>query len=117
FQPVWLDDVVDAFVNALDDPATIGATYELGGPAIMSYKEMIAVLMAVTGRRRPLIPVPSALLKPAALVFDKLLAQPPVTPEQLKMLRLNNSSKDSATETLIGRPPKSLRAGLAYLNE
>ncbi len=83
----------------------------------MSYKEMIGVLMAVTGRRRPMLSLPAILLKPAAFTFDKLLPKPPVTPEQLKMLRLDNSSKDSATATLIGRPPKSLREGLDYLNE
>jgi uncharacterized protein YbjT (DUF2867 family) len=116
FQPVWVGDVVDAFIAALDDPATIGKTYELGGPEIMSYKEMVGVLMDVTGNHRPMLPLPAALLKPAAFAFDKLLPKPPVTPEQLKMLRLDNSSQDSATATLTGRPPKSLREGLTYLN-
>ncbi len=116
FQPVWLGDVADSFIKALDDPTTIGKTYELGGPEIMSYKEMVAVLMDVTGKHRPMLALPATLLKPAAFVFDKLLPKPPVTPEQLKMLQLDNSSKDSATATLIGHPPKSLREGLAYLN-
>ncbi|MHB8646009.1 MAG: complex I NDUFA9 subunit family protein [Thermomicrobiales bacterium] len=115
FQPVWLWDVVDSFLRALDDPATVGKVYELGGPEILTYKEMIGVLMDVTGSRRPLLSLPSALLTPAAFAFDKLLPKPPVTPEQLKMLRLDNSSDDSATATLIGRPPKSLREGLDYL--
>lgn len=116
FQPVWLGDVVDAFIAALDDPATIGRTYELGGPDVLSYKEMIGALMDVTGRHRPMLPLPVALLKPAAFVFDKTLPKPPVTPEQLKMLRLDNSSTHSATAALIGHPPKSLRDGLDYLN-
>lgn len=116
FQPVWRDDVVDAFLTALANPATIGETYELGGPETMSYKEMVTVLMDVTGRHRPMLPIPVMLLKPAAWAFDKLLPNPPVTPEQLKMLRLDNSSTDSATATLIGRPPQSLREGLDYLN-
>ena len=116
FQPVWLWDVVDAFIATLDDPATIGRTYELGGPEVLSYKEMVRILMDVTGKHRPMLPLPAALLKPAAFLFDKALPKPPVTPEQLKMLRLDNSSKDSATATLIGRPPKSLREGLEYLN-
>lgn len=117
FQPVWRDDVVDAFIAALDDPAAIGKTYELGGPEILSYKEMVTALMDVIGRHRPMLPLPAALLEPAAWAFDKLLPKPPVTPEQLKMLRLDNSSKESATATLIGRPPKSLRQGLDYLSE
>lgn len=116
FQPVWLGDVVDAFIRALDDPATIGETYELGGPEIMSYKEMVGMLMDVTGKHRPMLSLPSALLRPAAFAFDTLLPKPPVTPEQLKMLRLDNSSRESATAMLIARPPKTLREGLAYLN-
>lgn len=115
FQPVWLDDVADAFIAALDDPATIERIYELGGSDVMTYKEMIGILMDVIGTHRPMIPVPASLLKPAAFAFDKLLPKPPVTPEQLKMLRLDNSSDHSATAVLTGRPPKSLREGLEYL--
>lgn len=115
FQPVWLWDVVDAFIAALDDLSTVGKTYELGGPDVFTYKEMVGVLMDVTRRHRPKVPVPAVLLKPIAIAFDKFLPKPPVTPEQLKMLRLDNSSTNSATATLIGRPPKPLRAGLEYL--
>ncbi len=115
FQPVWLWDVVDAFIAALDNPATIGQTYELGGPDILTYREMVGVLMDATGHHRPAVPVPALLLKPAAFAFDKLLSKPPVTPEQLKMLRLDNSSTHSATESLIGRPPRPLQDGLDYL--
>lgn len=116
FQPVWLWDVVDAFIHALDDPATIGHTYELGGPEIMSYKEMVGVLMDTTHRHRPLLPLPISLIMPAAVVMDKVLPKPPVTPEQLKMLQLDNSSTHSATADLIGRTPRHLRDGLEYLN-
>jgi NADH dehydrogenase len=115
FQPVWLRDVVDAFIRALDDPASIGQTYELGGPEIMTYREMVRILMDVTGRHRPMLPLPAAFIRPAAFVMDRVLPQPPVTPEQLKMLRLNNSTAHSATATLIERHPKSLREGLDYL--
>jgi len=82
---------------------------------VLSYKAMVGILMDVTGRHRPMLPVPAGLLKPAAFAFDKFLAKPPVTPEQLKMLRLDNSSAHSATATLTGRPPQSLREGLGYL--
>jgi uncharacterized protein YbjT (DUF2867 family) len=115
FQPVWLWDVVDAFIKALDDPATVGQTYELGGPEIMTYKEMVGIIMDVTGKHRPALSLPAGLLKPAAFLMDKTLPKPPVTPEQLKMLRLDNSSDHSATAALIDRPPKSLREGLEYL--
>ncbi len=116
FQPVWLDDVADSFIRALDDVKTIGQTYELGGPDILPYKQMVEVLMDVTGKHRPFLSLPIALIQPAAFVMDKILPKPPVTPEQLKMLQLDNSSKSSATATLIGHAPKHLKDGLDYLN-
>ncbi len=115
FQPVWLWDVVDAFVYSLDKPETTGETYEIGGPQVMSYKEMVGIMMDATGTRRPMLPLPIPLIQPIAFLFDKVLPNPPVTPEQLKMLQLDNSSTHSATAQLIGRPPKPLAEGLGYL--
>lgn len=115
FQPIWLWDVVDAFVYSLDKPETVGQTYEIGGPQVMSYKEMVGIMMDATHTRRPLLPLPIPLIQPAAWLFDKVLPNPPVTPEQLKMLQLDNSSQHSATQQLIGRPPKPLAEGLEYL--
>jgi len=115
FQPVWLWDVVDAYVDALDNPRTVGQTYELGGPQVMSYKEMVGIMMNATGTHRPTLSLPIPLIQPFAFLFDKALAKPPVTPEQLKMLQVDNSSTHSATAPLIGREPRALADGLEYL--
>lgn len=117
FQPVWRDDVVDAFLKALDDPATIGQVYQLGGPAPITYEQMLDVIMAKLGKKRGKIHIPAALMKPAVAVMDKLLSKPPVTPAQLSMLRLDNSAPQSATASLIGRPPKALADGIDYIND
>ena len=117
FQPVSRDDVIDALIKALDDPATIGQVYQLGGPQVLTYSEMLDVIMAKLGKKRGKIHVPVALMKPAVAVMDKILAKPPVTPAQLSMLRLDNSAPESATETLIGRPPLALAAGIDYITK
>ncbi len=41
FQPVWVEEVAQAFVNALDNPATVGKTYELAGPRIYTLRELV----------------------------------------------------------------------------
>ncbi len=115
FQPIWLWDVVDAYINALDNPQTVGQTYELGGPQVMSYKEMVGIMMDATGTHRPTLPLPIPLIQPFAFLFDKALTKPPVTPEQLKMLQVDNSSTHSATASLIHREPRALADGLDYL--
>lgn len=115
FQPVWVGDVVDAFVNALDDPLTIGKTYQLGGPRRIEYEAMMNQIMAVVGIQRSKVHVPISLMMLPATLMDKLLPNPPVTGEQLKMLRLDNSAPASATETLLGRAPKDFKDGIDYI--
>ena len=115
FQPVWRDDVVDAFIHALDDPSTIGKVYQLGGPSMLTYEQMLDIIMAKLGKKRGKIHVPVPLMKPAVAVMDKILPKPPVTPAQLTMLRLDNSAPQSATAALIGHPPLALADGIDYI--
>ena len=68
---------MDAFLKRSMTPRRSGKTYELGGPEVLTYKEMVGVLMGVTGTHRPMLPMPSGLLQPAAFIFDKLLPKPP----------------------------------------
>lgn len=116
FQPVWVGDVVDAFVKALDDPTTVDNIYQLGGPRTISYEQMLREIMAVVGTQRSMLRVPIALMRLPVTLMDKLLPNPPVTIEQLKMLRLDNTAPQSATATLLGRAPKDFRDGIAYVN-
>jgi NADH dehydrogenase len=85
FQPVFVGDVADATMQALSRPQAAGATYELGGPRVMTFREILGWIVAQTGRHRPLVAVP-----PAAA---KLLASLPfsgITGDQLLMLQRDN---------------------------
>jgi NADH dehydrogenase len=115
FQPVSREDVIDAFIKALDDRETVGKVYQLGGPQVLTYSEMLDVIMAKLGKKRGKIHVPVALMRPAVAIMDKVLAKPPVTPAQLSMLSLDNSAPESATQSLIGRAPLALAAGIDYI--
>ena len=115
FSPVWIGDFVEAVVGVLDDPAFDGQVYEIGGPRRITYEQMMDEIMEVTGIKRVKIHVPVALMKPPVLIMDKVLPNPPVAIEQLKMLALDNSTTDNATQRLAGRPLKDFRDGIDFI--
>jgi uncharacterized protein YbjT (DUF2867 family) len=88
FQPVYVGDVADAVVRALDSDAT-GSTYELGGPLVYTFRELMELVLAETRRRALLVRVPwsLAILQAACLEF---LPNPPLTRDQVKLLRHDN---------------------------
>ena len=117
FQPVSVAEVAQAFVRALDDPATAGHIYELGGGQTYTYEGMLDVIAAKLGKKKPKAHVPVGLMMPIVKLAKPLpkALRPPVTEEQLKMLALDNASDRSATADLIGRPPLRLEDGIDYI--
>ena len=88
-QPVYVGDVADAVTACLVRDDTIGKTFELGGPEVFTFREVMAYILAQVQRRRVLVPVPHFLMMLAALPLG-LLPDPPVTRDQLRQLRRNN---------------------------
>ena len=89
FQPVYVGDVADAVDAILEDPATAGRTYELGGPRVITFRELMQVVLRETGRKRWLLPIPLAIAEVEAL-FLELLPVPPLTRDQVKLLSRDN---------------------------
>jgi NADH dehydrogenase len=89
FQPVYVGDVAEAIRRALEDPATAGRTFELGGPRIYTFRELLALVLAETGRRRALVPLPFAVASLQA-AFLECLPVPPLTRDQVTLLRSDN---------------------------
>jgi NADH dehydrogenase len=85
FQPVYVGDVADAVMQALARPEAAGALYELGGPRIMSFREILGWIVAQLGRNRPLVTVP-----PAAASLLARLPMSGLTADQLAMLARDN---------------------------
>ncbi|MFL5760157.1 MAG: complex I NDUFA9 subunit family protein [Thermomicrobiales bacterium] len=117
FQPVSVRDVADAFAAIVDDPMTARQTFELGGPDQLTYEQMLNLIAEKLGKKKPKVHVPVGVMKTIVAVSAPLPKgiQPPVTKEQLKMLALDNTTAQSATERLIGRPPLGLRDGIDYI--
>ena len=86
FQPVYVGDVADAVAAALDRPEAQGATYELGGPAALRFRELMELMLGEIGRRRLLMTLPWGLASPAAF-FMEFMPQPMLTRDQVKLLR------------------------------
>ena len=86
FQPVFAGDVASAVVAAIEGRAKDGQIYELGGPEVRSFKELMAFMLATIERRRLLVPIPFALARLLAS-FLQLMPKPLLTPDQVKLLR------------------------------
>ncbi|MGF1609061.1 MAG: complex I NDUFA9 subunit family protein [Kiloniellales bacterium] len=89
FQPVYVGDVAEAMAICLERPDCRGQTYELGGPQVYSFKELMELLLAQIRRRRLLLPIPIALAELQAAVLE-LLPVPPLTRDQVRLLRHDN---------------------------
>lgn len=89
FQPVYVADVARAVLACLDDPATAARTYELGGPRIYTFKALMELLLAELHRKRLLITLPFALASLQARLMA-LLPSPPLTVDQVEMLKSDN---------------------------
>jgi NADH dehydrogenase len=89
FQPVYVADVAAAAAKALDGGAIDGATYELGGPDVRSFRALLEYILAITHRRRLLLPVPFPLARLQASVLEALPGQL-LTVDQVTMLKTDN---------------------------
>ena len=88
-QPVYVGNVAEACVRALADRSTQCNVYEIGGPRVYIYRELVRLVLERIGRRTVMIPVPF-------LVWDMLAAvtalhpDPPLTRDQVKLMKRDN---------------------------
>ncbi|HMN71061.1 MAG TPA: complex I NDUFA9 subunit family protein [Rhodoblastus sp.] len=123
FQPVFVGDVATAIADAVDGKARAGATYELGGPEIATFRDLVAYVCDITGRKRLLASLPFGAGRGMALgteilsklslgLFPEILT---TTRDQVEMLRTDNVVSEAAKaegRTLegLGVEPESFRA-------
>jgi uncharacterized protein YbjT (DUF2867 family) len=88
-QPVYVGDVADAVMVALARPDMAGRTFELGGPRVFTFRELLAWILGATGRRRPLVEVSPRLAELQARVLERLPGKL-LTRDQLLMLGRDN---------------------------
>jgi NADH dehydrogenase len=107
-QPIWVDDVARFFAVAPTIAATVGQTYDLGGPDTPTWNELYEAIQLALGKRRRLVHIPVGLLRAGAVAFE-LLPKPPVTRDQLTMLGFEDNVGDPApANAAFGLQPISL---------
>jgi uncharacterized protein YbjT (DUF2867 family) len=122
FEPVFAGDVAKAVIAGLTGTAQPGAPYELGGPEVLSMREVMQRVLTYTMRRRPLVPIPFWLAKLKGS-FLQLLPNPILTVDQVKLLQTDNVVSEEAKRakrTLegLGIEPVAIAAVVpAYLEQ
>lgn len=96
FQPVFVGDVAEAFAKAVDGLARPGTVYELGGPEVLTFRQLMEITLKEIDRKRLLIPVPSAVASLQARVLE-LLPSPLLTRDQVRLLAYDNVVSEAAT--------------------
>ncbi|UTW55416.1 complex I NDUFA9 subunit family protein [Kordiimonas sp. SCSIO 12610] len=111
FRPVFVGDVADAVVKCLDGGESVeGMTFELGGPQVMTMREMLNFMMDHIDVHRPIVPLPLGIAKFQAF-FMGLLPNPPLTLDQIKLLQSDNiTAKGSKGFKALGITPSSIEA-------
>lgn len=93
-QPVFVADVAAVVAKAAVSPAAVGVTYELGGPAVYTMREILQLILTETGRARPLAPLPwpiASLLGSLGDIQGSIIPwTPPLTSDQVEMLKTDN---------------------------
>jgi uncharacterized protein YbjT (DUF2867 family) len=89
FQPVYVDDVASAIEACLTRDDVQGQTFELGGPHVYTFREILQYTMKTANKQRPLIPVPFGIASIMG-AFGELLPRPPITRDQVKLLKHDN---------------------------
>lgn len=120
FQPVYVGDVAEAIARSVDGQIAGGKVYELGGPEVRTFKELMQELLAVVERKRILLPIPFWAARILGTVAG-LLPSPQLTRDQVTLLESDNivsakAIKDGRTLEGIGITARTMEAILpSYL--
>lgn len=105
FQPVFVGDVAKAIVKGLTEEGHEARTFDLVGPTVYTFQELMALTMTMTDRHVGLVPLPFKLAKLQAAVME-LLPVPPLTRDQVELLKYDNvANGDLPTQADLGIAP------------
>jgi uncharacterized protein YbjT (DUF2867 family) len=114
-QPVYVGDVATAIADAVDGKARAGATYELGGPEVLTMRQLMELILSTIERKRMLVSLPFGLAKWQALFLQFAPGALKLTPDQVELLRSDNVVSEAAkaaglTLEGLGIAPDSMEA-------
>jgi len=115
FQLISAAEVARCLTTALEERRFIGQALELGGPEQQSYEEIIDLIIHTLGKKRLKLHIPVPLMRPVVWLMERLLPQPPLTSQQLKMLDRDNITELDAVERWFGFRPTPLGREIGYI--
>jgi uncharacterized protein YbjT (DUF2867 family) len=95
-QPVYVGNVATALADAVDGKTKAGATYELGGPEVLTMREIMQLILTMTDRKRMLVSLPFGLAKLQAFFLQFAPGALKLTPDQVELLKSDNVVSDAA---------------------
>jgi NADH dehydrogenase len=107
FRPIFIDDVTACFVKALTSEAATNQTIELGGADELSLNQVLTEIARCAGVRKPAVHIPMPLMFAGAFIAQMLLKNPPVTVDQLGMLREGSTCDIQPMQRILGVTPRS----------
>jgi len=116
-QPVFVDDVARAAVAALSSPAASNQVFEIGGPEVLTMKQIVEAALEAAGRKRLLLSAPATIMRAAASILQFLPGKP-LTPDAVDFITADALADPSALEGALGLKMTPLREALAtYLGK
>jgi len=114
-QPAYVADVARAVADIVDGKGKDGGTYELGGPEVLTMREVMQIIQEITQRDRMLVPLPFGIARLMSMVLQLAPGAFKLTPDQVAMLRADNVVSDAAksaglTFAGLGITPDSIEA-------
>jgi NADH dehydrogenase len=114
FQPVFAGDVARVVAEAVEGRAKAGTVYELGGPEVRTFRQLLEYILATIERRRLLVPLPFLIAKLKASLIQ-FMPTPLLTPDQVELLRTDNvvsaqAAAEGRTLAGLGIAPETIEA-------
>lgn len=97
FAPVYVGDVANAIVNAIDDPSTIGQSYNMCGPEVFTLQEIVQYTTEVLGIKRKIIPLPNGIAKIQAFMME-LIPGKPFSRDNFNSMKIDSVCEDSDSQ-------------------
>lgn len=113
-QPVHVDDVALAVATALRTPAAENQVVEIGGPQLLSFRQIVRTMLQVMGKRRAVLPAPTPFVKMGSALLYRLPGRV-LSPRAVDFVNVDGPADNRALRELLGIQPRPLAEGIEYL--
>jgi NADH dehydrogenase len=114
-QPLWVEDLVTCLVWALDNPETLNRTYDVGGSEYLSLRQVVEMVMEVSGQRRMLVNWPTQSMRALTIIMESIFPRFPASIFWLDYLAVNRTCPVATIPHLFGLMPARFASRLDYL--